>query len=765
MNTQSRSIATLAMVTFLTVAAHAQLTVMQPVTAFGTHGDGSVRPGDVTGLTADSQLQRGMAYNPTTGHLLYVDRSTNAGINYTVYILDGTTGAQIGSLQNISPLDGGNISFPLNLVGVADDGAIYAANLANSTVGTPQMRIYRWASELDGPAIVSPALPPTAADDPSSGSTNVTEKRFGDTMVVRGAGLNTQILLANRGTLAALYTPDDVSMAHFTPKTLTTTVQTGGIGTGLSFGAGNTFWGTSGANGNGPLYHLSYNFGAGTATVLTNFAAPGFPGRLSQILVMTNLNLLAGITMVSGADVVRLYGLSNSNAPVLMDRQTWVTNRDNATFSGALALGTNNVLYVLDSDSGIMAFNLAPSASNPLAPSIYQNPSGDTAVVGGSVTLVAGADSTSPIDYRWYFFGTNLVSGATSNVLVLTNLQVTNTGGYSVVASNVVGMATSAVATVTVLAAPPSTLLLYEPFNYTADQLLTAANPAWTLNGSGNDTRIEAGNLSYTGLPASIGNSATNGGAGAGMRYALSSTIIDGEIYYSFLFKMNSVGTAFNVQNSFIAALVDPAGSSTYQARLMPRTNTIPGQYNLGITKISTTIGQVWATNDFVEGQTLFIVARYKFNNLTTTDDQADLWINPDPSSFGATSAPPATVSAVQTGTDQSLISQFTLRQNTAGNTPAAMSYDELRIGLKWADVAPAPAPFVPSLTITNNGNGTVTLLWPTAATGYGLVGNADVTTPRSSWTAVSGSVVPAGTNNTVTVSIGTGAKFFGLKK
>ena len=44
----------------------------------------------------------------------------------------------------------------------------------------------------------------------------------------------------------------------------------------------------------------------------------------------------------------------------------------------------------------------------------------------------------------------------------------------------------------------------------------------------------------------------------------------------------------------------------------------------------------VWAPDDFVEGETLFIVARYTFNPTTTTDDQVDLWINPDPASFGA---------------------------------------------------------------------------------------------------------------------------------
>src|SRR5436190_1804593 len=225
MKTLLRTILSVVLITFFSILAHGSVLVMQPLPTFGPNGDGSLRPGDVVCLTSAGQLQRGMAYNPMTGHLLVVDRSTNSSINYFVYILDGASGANLGTLATISPFSGGNAAFPLNLIGVADDGAIYAANLANSTTGSPQVRLYRWASEGDGsPALVSPTIS-FPNDDPSGGATDVSQKRWGDTMTVRGSGLNTQILLANRGTLAALYTPDDGTYSHFTPKTLTTGVS------------------------------------------------------------------------------------------------------------------------------------------------------------------------------------------------------------------------------------------------------------------------------------------------------------------------------------------------------------------------------------------------------------------------------------------------------------------------------------------------------------------------------------------------------------
>lgn len=231
--------------------------------------------------------------------------------------------------------------------------------------------------------------------------------------------------------------------------------------------------------------------------------------------------------------------------------------------------------------------------------------------------------------------------------------------------------------------------LLYEPFDYAAGQLLTTATPSWYLNGTGDDTYVVPGSLSIAGLAPSLGNSITNGGAGAAVRIALPSTNSSGSLYYSFALRVDDVGSAFTSTTSFIAAFVQ--GASTYGARLMPR-RVDDDTYNLGVTKVSASAA-VWAPDNFADGQTLFIVGRYTFNTGSTTDDAVDLWINPSPGSFGAGSPPAPTLTATLTGTDLSLIDQFTFRQNTSGNTPAAMTFDELRIGFTWADVTPVPEP------------------------------------------------------------------------
>src|SRR6266496_4029155 len=96
----------------------------------------------VTGGTTE----RGIAYNPATGHVLLVSRA--GGLQ--VVILNADTGAELGFLDTTG-ISGG--TFILSLIGVADDGAIYGANLSTSTTA-PNFTIYRWGSETEAPTVV-----------------------------------------------------------------------------------------------------------------------------------------------------------------------------------------------------------------------------------------------------------------------------------------------------------------------------------------------------------------------------------------------------------------------------------------------------------------------------------------------------------------------------------------------------------------------------------------------------------------------------------
>jgi len=106
----------------------------------------SISTADGRSYVTSGTTERGIAYNPVTGDVLLVSRA--AGLQ--VAILSADTGAELGFLDTTG-ISGG--TFVLSLIGVADDGAIYGANLSTSTTA-PNFTIYRWGSETDTPTVV-----------------------------------------------------------------------------------------------------------------------------------------------------------------------------------------------------------------------------------------------------------------------------------------------------------------------------------------------------------------------------------------------------------------------------------------------------------------------------------------------------------------------------------------------------------------------------------------------------------------------------------
>lgn len=463
-----------------------------------------------------------MAYNPVTGHILVVERN---GLN--VFILDGTTGDDIGTLDMFALTLGGNTSFLINMIGVAADGAIYVGNLSNASF-PPQYNLYRWNDETSPQQLIFDG---NTRDISNGNAVNAAGyERYGDLIAVRGMGANTQILVPSRGTNVTIMTPDS-TLTTWNAISLRTDAPFGGMGYGISFGPSNTFYATGGANSSGPLLRLSFDLSDGTngtATTLQSFNRTLLPGTISPIGVNAASNLLAGLDIVPGADLVRLYDLSNpSNVPFFLDRSSSVTDNDNSIFAGAVAFGTNGTLYVLDSNNGLMAYALA-SSNAPVAPYIFFQPASQQARLGSNATFTASADGTLPLSHQWWFNDTNALSGATNASLTLTNVQLGSVGQYTLVVTNSGGAVTSSIAGLIVATNSPGVLVNYEPFDYSPAQLLTAANPSYVLNGSGDDTRVTSASLTFPGLAPSGGNSITNGGSGAAVRLPLATNINSG---------------------------------------------------------------------------------------------------------------------------------------------------------------------------------------------------------------------------------------------
>ena len=519
----------------LSTAKAQTIFTLNGLSTFGSRGDGSVQPGDSIGISPvtgnDVQISapfvspnsygvqpndpsgqsitnivgtttnvtvlpnatngfnmRGLAYDPVSGNLVFVDTHTGSGgqgnvtittptstnvtsgpipTNAAIYILDSNTGTIKGVL-NTNGIFGGSLGAFIT-AGVADDGVVYVANQFNKSAGT--LRIYRWATADTNDANFN--LAPIIAF--SNSAPNF--ERLALTMAVRGAGTNTQILIgsadpvktgpanAGPGTNVFLFTTaDGTNFVHhrlYVPG-LTNAV----FNDGIAFGVGNTFWAKEvGA----PLYFMAFDpasFTNDTAStnpcsIIASYAASSASGsdpllNLSAITVDNARHLLAGLeeiggTATGGRGKVWLYDLydPSNRAPAILTSRTYIPNFQKATAPmGYLTFG-NGRLYANVVNNGLLASTVdAVSLSAP----VYQLPpdfsGGQPRLTDLPPTNRVAAGQTAHFEvfatpdvtnYQWY---TNnvLVNGANSYFLDLPNAQSANSDTiFKVFASNAAG--------------------------------------------------------------------------------------------------------------------------------------------------------------------------------------------------------------------------------------------------------------------------------------------------------------------------------------
>jgi fibronectin-binding autotransporter adhesin len=96
-------------------------------------------------------------------------------------------------------------------------------------------------------------------------------------------------------------------------------------------------------------------------------------------------------------------------------------------------------------------------------PVIATQPQGSTNVVGSDVTISASVSGTSPLSFQWKFNGNNL-SDATNATLNLHNVQTSQSGNYSLMASNGEGSVSSSNAFLSVIVQPAGHVVLADGF-------------------------------------------------------------------------------------------------------------------------------------------------------------------------------------------------------------------------------------------------------------------------------------------------------------
>lgn len=117
---------------------------------------------------------------------------------------------------------------------------------------------------------------------------------------------------------------------------------------------------------------------------------------------------------------------------------------------GVLSPGTNYI-QVMREDNGFFTgyqIRVTGDPAPPPKPQITQQPTNQNVNLGQTATFSVAATSLTPISYQWWF-ETNPIPGATNSSLVLSNVQSSQAGNYSVTVANTAGSITSSNALLT----------------------------------------------------------------------------------------------------------------------------------------------------------------------------------------------------------------------------------------------------------------------------------------------------------------------------
>jgi hypothetical protein len=450
---------------------------------------------------------RGVASNPVNGNVLVSDTSQNIRVlsssgvyQYTLSKVGlATTGAVLNMVQ----------------VGVADDGVVYASNLSGAlspTVVAPNgFKIWRWQDDSNpapvplpdpfvpvAPALAWPILPPVTPEnpfpvlpsgDPASGTNT---QRWGDTMDVRGAGANTQLVFGARNTpvLAIFTTADGLA---FTPHIVT---YTGGANLGVAFGPdipGYDDPATTAVTENLTLTSVfvkltgsalrRVDIRTDTWAAVATTVYDGLSGRptaiastITAIATDPRRRYLTGVNGLPtsattptksnaygyefGAGIIPSLIAPELTPPAAPSTEFFLTNvnangiaaADAFTAAPGQTPGTNGIplrsrLYLLNVNNAIVAFDIAPSL---LPPTVVTAPASTTVIAGWKATFGVSAAGSLPLTYQWTKNGVD-IPGATSASYGLDPVTVADdTAAFAVRITNPVTAITSAAATLTV---------------------------------------------------------------------------------------------------------------------------------------------------------------------------------------------------------------------------------------------------------------------------------------------------------------------------
>jgi hypothetical protein len=432
-----------ALVTASLVTSPAQVPIFAPVWSVGSGTNASA--GLPEDLPAAGNNVRGVAISPLTTNVLYASTTagTNSGNNHATVLDYANSGSYLGQLSG-SGVGGGAVN--LAPIRVSDDGSVYACNvvLAGGT-----LIVYRWVSESDF------TTPPTQVFTLPAATV-----RFGDNMDVRGAGIDTEIVITGNGGAGLLVLkPADASLTTWTNVLMTFPGGVSMAARGVAFeGNNNAIYAKP--SGSTLVYRVAYDLSVPSCTVTATFTVDQAATAGIDYAEIDGVKLLSAVvystTAVTNgaAHHARVFRLTSpSNAVSVLNAPLPLPNQANA--NGLAMSDIKNYHFAFgEPNNGISLFRITGFITNT-PPALSGAPTGGGIYVEGysPVTLAVSASGSAPLSYQWYFNTNTPVVGATTSSLALGAADFADAGLYNVIVTNNFGSVTSSFASVTVVPA------------------------------------------------------------------------------------------------------------------------------------------------------------------------------------------------------------------------------------------------------------------------------------------------------------------------
>ncbi len=212
----------------------------------------------------------------------------------------------------------------------------------------------------------------------------------------------------------------------------------------------------------GATYAITATNSAGSATstgaVLTVTVPPTFTTQPASQTILVGASVT--FTAAANGTPTPTYQWTKDGAAIVAATNASLTvSNAQLTDAATYAVIATNSAGSATSSAAVLTVN-----STPVAPAFTAQPLGQSAFAGDTVTFTVAASGSPAPTYQWKKNGA-AIAGATSTTFILNNVQLTDAGTYTAIATNSLGSLTSSGAVLTVSSVPPS--IVTQPQSHT----------------------------------------------------------------------------------------------------------------------------------------------------------------------------------------------------------------------------------------------------------------------------------------------------------